>query len=842
MSIYGTPRDAFLSPAATMPAERAGYTVTMFLVDVSPSMGTLRTVEFPDGPNGESQSQSTEMTHLEWALQFVMLKIQEMIFNGRKTDQCGVILFGTDGTKNVINEKSGGYENVSEYIPIGQPNAGTLAKLAALRASEDIVGDPIDAIIVGIQTQDNYLSNKRTWTRKMVLLTDGENPIEVEDWETIVGKMTGLNISFTIVGIDFNDEEFGFEQEDKSNVKRENEVFFHKFVDDLPNSVIGTLDFALQEVSRPEIKQTKSALLGTVLRLGDLDPYPLDSLEIHVKSKHMADDRTEEGNEDERSEGKMDEWVELTMQTEYVIEKNADKSKEEDEEEMDDEGDEQKSVSAKKDVEKVEKEELVRGFKYGSTYVPCPDGQFERLPTRRGIEICGFFKAVGFRREYPMGEVQYIWADNVSAKEQIALSSLVQAMYKENMYAIARWVTRDGIDPKMGVLAPCQFDKVDCFLWAQMPFADDIRKYTFAPLENLINKKGERVTKHPYIPTDEQLDAMENFVDAMDLMEAGEKNEEGKREAWFDTRMSYNPSIHRVKQAMFHSAVVQDLVASPLPPPHPELLKYFEPPKRVLKRARDAIEECQSAFKVKEVPKKIARARKDGHVHAKDAEDEVLLLDRMPARPRQLTQSQSKVIPTYGARVTRLDMSKKDADSDTEIESDDGDAELLFANKSANKREGTTGMTSADKELPTPSPEPEMDYGREPGRIVSTTTPLNDFRKNISRGDVVTKAVEDLAWAIREVVMRPFAGRRYREMHECMTELREVCLQEDEIDSWNSFLKGLKEACLADLGNLEFWKEVKKQGRKASLIGDSEARAQGGKSDISDAAADEFLA
>ena len=75
------------------------------------------------------------------------------IFNGRKTEQCGVILFGTEGatssafvlnlpdgltgTSNIINEKNGGYERVSEYIPIGQPNNGTLAKLQALQASEE---------------------------------------------------------------------------------------------------------------------------------------------------------------------------------------------------------------------------------------------------------------------------------------------------------------------------------------------------------------------------------------------------------------------------------------------------------------------------------------------------------------------------------------------------------------------------------------------------------------------------------------------------------------------------------------------------------------------------------
>jgi ATP-dependent DNA helicase 2 subunit 2 len=150
-----------------------------------------------------------------------------------------------------------------------------------------------------------------------------------------------------------------------------------------------------------------------------------------------------------------------------------------------------------------------------------------------------------------------------------------------------------------------------------MPFADDVRKYTFASLDSIITKKGERLEKHPYIPTEEQLRAMDKFVDAMDIMEAGEKDEDGfvnplpffylklitytsNRQPWFDTRMSYNPSVHRTKQALFHCAVVPDILTHPIPPPHPELLKYFDPPKRVLKRAREPLDECISLFKVKE--------------------------------------------------------------------------------------------------------------------------------------------------------------------------------------------------------------------------------------------------
>lgn len=68
---------------------------------------------------------------------------------------------------------------------------------------------------------------------------------------------------------------------------------------------------------------------------------------------------------------------------------------------------------------------------------------------------------------------------------------------------------------------------------------------------------------------------------------------------WFDLRYSYNPAVHRLKQSLFHAAVVTDLRTNPVPPPHPEVTKYLDPPRRVLKHANDAIEDCKKKFKVK---------------------------------------------------------------------------------------------------------------------------------------------------------------------------------------------------------------------------------------------------
>ncbi|KIJ59827.1 hypothetical protein HYDPIDRAFT_118081 [Hydnomerulius pinastri MD-312] len=835
-----------------MPAERAGYTVTMFLVDVSPSMGAMRTVELPDGPNGEERS--VEMTHLEWSLQFVKLKIQEMIFNGRKTDQCGVLIFGSEETDNIINEKSGGYEHVSEYIPIGQPNSGTLAKLDELRASET-AGDPVDALIVGIETQDIYLEKKRTWTRKVVIVTDGESPIEIEDWEATVKKMAGLNIALTVVGVDFDDDELPYHEENKSTFKRTNEAFYAKLTSSLPDGLglLGTLSYALLSLSHPHIKETKSALLQTTIRLGDVKTREAEAIEIGVKvAKCTSLARAggwkrfagRDGSGDVEDEEKVT-FKELKRRTEYFIDRSSDgdasaegkgkgKATQDTSMDLNEERDEDDESDAHQ--ERVEKEQLVRGFKYGSTYVPCPDGQFEKLNTKKGIDICGFFQKKNFNRSYPMSELSYIYGSPSSAPDQLAFSSIVQAMYEKGVLAIARMVLRDGADPKMGVLSPVVWEKVDVLLWVQMPFADDVRHYTFPSLSTLISRSGERIAKHPYLPTEEQLEAMDKFVDAMDLMGAGEKDEDGSRIPWFDPRLSYNPCIHRTKQALFHAAVVPDIASHPLPPPNPELTKYFEPPRRVLKRARDALEECKDIFKVKEVPKRAPKARKDGHVYARDDDEDMILLDQKgPARKHPNTLAAASTSRALLSPSRAAGKKKAATSDDSETETEEEEEELLIP---AKKPKG-----SVEPGLPTPtaSPEPEIDPQRAPGRIIGNTYPLRDFRQNLSQGDVVTKAVEDLGVVVREIVGRPFASRRKDEMVECLQALREVCLKEDEIDAWNAILKELKEECLTYSRNNEFWSELQKLGRSISLISSPEAKKLGGLSDISESAAEVFM-
>jgi len=187
------------------------------------------------------------------------------------------------------------------------------------------------------------------------------------------------------------------------------------------NGIVGTCALALRETALPDIKQVRSALMGTVLRIGDTDTLVDEAIELSIKTskctslarpKGWKKFGLRESNATDMDEGDDDEqasaraaYAQLKMRSEYYVNPNAGgddedgdvkMKKEDDDEDLlekaddedEDEDDDEPNIEG---LEKVEKEDLVRGFKYGTTYAPCPDGQFPKLPTRKGIDICGFF-------------------------------------------------------------------------------------------------------------------------------------------------------------------------------------------------------------------------------------------------------------------------------------------------------------------------------------------------------------------------------------------------------------------------------------------------------------------
>jgi ATP-dependent DNA helicase 2 subunit 2 len=176
------------------------------------------------------------------------------------------------------------------------------------------------------------------------------------------------------------------------------------------------------------------------------------------------------------------------------------------------------------------------------------------------------------------------------------------------------------------------------------------------------------------------------------------------------------------------------------------------------------------------VPKRIARTRKDGHAHAQDDDDNLLLLDRKQPNesPRSNRIEFTQASPSSSKSPTKAKPLANPNDSETEDE-DEEEEMLLDAKKPATP----PPFTVKNMPLPTParSMSPEFHSGREPGRIIGSTFPLADFKKNLAQGDVVTKAVEDLGAVITEIVMRPFSSRRTAELLECLAAMRDTSLK-----------------------------------------------------------------
>jgi hypothetical protein len=157
-------------------------------------------------------------------------------------------------------------------------------------------------------------------------------------------------------------------------------------------------------------------LMGTILRLGDVDVRPEESVEVAIKTskctalsrpkgwKKFARRQSEEEDNAAMDEGDGEPgenvvFSQLKMRTEYYIDRNEGQDGASDSGSVDGDGDQSMRDGRKNEemYEKVEKEQLVRGFKYGTTYAPCPDGEFPRLNTKKGIDICGFFQAKNVR-------------------------------------------------------------------------------------------------------------------------------------------------------------------------------------------------------------------------------------------------------------------------------------------------------------------------------------------------------------------------------------------------------------------------------------------------------------
>lgn len=90
-----------------------------------------------------------------------------------------------------------------------------------------------------------------------------------------------------------------------------------------------------------------------------------------------------------------------------------------------------------------------KAYKLGATLVAVNEDTQRQMDTRAGMEIIQFTNRKLYRRHFHMGETWYVFASNDNYNSQVQMSSLIQAMARQDKYAIARYVQRNGAEPKV---------------------------------------------------------------------------------------------------------------------------------------------------------------------------------------------------------------------------------------------------------------------------------------------------------------------------------------------------------------------------------------------------------
>lgn len=348
----------------------------VYIVDVGSTMSNCN--------NGRTESD------LDFSMRYVWDRIATTAQASRKTWNVGVVGLRTDETQNDYQDGDG-YNNISVLKELGPVVLSHIKELTNLiKPSNTEFGDAMSAIIVAAE-MIGTLTKKLKYTRRIYLVTDGQGPIDADDVEQISNRLNDLDIELIVLGVDFDDPEYGVKEEDKPQLKATNEAILKSLVDKCSNGTFGTLAEAVEELDTPRVKPIRLVKsYDGPLTLGNPEQFtsatsinverwpatkvnrPTAATTVTVKSEPGATQSTHTLHDDEMDgvEYGDPQFNSVRQHRTYKI-------------------NDPNAPGGKRDVEF---EELNKGWAYGSTavYIPDFDKNLTSLEAAKGFSIMGF--------------------------------------------------------------------------------------------------------------------------------------------------------------------------------------------------------------------------------------------------------------------------------------------------------------------------------------------------------------------------------------------------------------------------------------------------------------------
>ncbi|KAJ3199085.1 X-ray repair cross-complementing protein 5, partial [Dinochytrium kinnereticum] len=428
---------------------------TLILLDVGPSMWESH------GADGK-----TALDMATFAIQQILNSkdtkilalsiLQCQIIGGRKTDQVAIVLVGSDETEHPLDSDASGYRNIKVQYGFGMANLEMLKYISRDCDKGHKPGDIMDGIVVGITLLESHCKHLK-YEKTIFIFTNAESRINPDGLSEIQDKAVDYEVKINVIGFGFSEET---PPEEDQSIKADNQRLLHSFASATSGEVFQG-DEAIELLNNLRSRSVRAVtLVRAPMALGAVDDD--DSITIHVwayakisetklptgkKWSKVAADAADVEDPAALGMVKMERTYKLAQQSI--------------------EDDEDGAMKIADDVE-INKDDLVKAYKYGKDLVPFAEEDQEamKLHTEKGFSILGFVKRSDVPREYLLNNPMHVIPDPALPSSKMMFETLALALQFRNKFALVRYIRIKNASPKIGILIPHIGKKIWC-AWVQ---------------------------------------------------------------------------------------------------------------------------------------------------------------------------------------------------------------------------------------------------------------------------------------------------------------------------------------------------------------------------------------
>ncbi|KAL6569394.1 ATP-dependent DNA helicase II subunit 2 [Orobanche minor] len=495
-----------------------------------------------------------------------MLVQKKLIFS--KSDEVGVVAFGTEDTKNDLAVEVGGYENVKVLRDIKVVD-GELVEALHHLPQGNVHGEVtyflnsaevLDAIVVAMDMMIKKYGSTNKGKKRLCLITDAITPTKdpfegskEDQVKTVAQQMNTHGMKMDCVIVRANQ---GLNL--KKEILEENDFLLNIFSSKASKVYVESATSLLGAL------RTRNISPVTIYR-GDLELSPSMKIKVWVYKK-TCEERFPTFKKYSDKAPPSDKFATHEIKVDY----------------------EYKCIEDPNRV--VPPEQRIKGYRYGPQVVPISSAEWDavKFKPEKGVKLLGFTKASNVMRHYYMKDVNIFIAEPGNTKAIHAVSALARAMKEMSKVAIVRCVWRQGqTNVVVGVLTPNLSEKdniPDSFYFNVLPFAEDVREFQFPSFKNLPSSMQ---------PNEQQQEAADNLIQMLDLAP------NGKEEA-LQPNLTPNPVLERYYRTLELKS--KDPQAA-VPPLDKTLRKITEPDPELISLNGAVIEKFRRCFELQHNPK-----------------------------------------------------------------------------------------------------------------------------------------------------------------------------------------------------------------------------------------------